>query len=123
MMLGTIALEGLEFFGFHGVPAGERETGNRYTVDVHVEVDVSRAAEHDELSGTVDYSELYRIIAEVMGQQAKLLEYLAGQMLRRLLQELPAIQKATVSVAKANPPVGGVSRHSKITLSQSRAEL
>lgn len=120
MMKGTIALEGLEFFAFHGVQAEERAIGNRFTVDIQVETDISKAAEQDDLLGTVDYGELYTVVQRIMAQPAKLLEFLVGQISAEVLQNFPVVQQVTVAVAKANPPVGGVARQSKVSLTQTR---
>ncbi|MEL6536285.1 MAG: dihydroneopterin aldolase [Bacteroidota bacterium] len=119
-MKGTIALEGLEFYAYHGVHPEEQVVGNRFAVDLEVVSEVSRAVADDDLEGTVDYGLLYKIVEEVMAQPVKLLEHLAGKMIRRILEELPTVEEVTIQVAKANPPVGGVARQSKIRLTQAR---
>lgn len=122
-MKGWIALEGLEFFAYHGVHPAEQEIGNRFTVDLEVEAEMEAAVQHDTLSGTVDYGLLYQVVAETMKQPAKLLEALAGIIIQRVMNEFPTVSAVKVSVAKANPPVGGLARQSKVTLSQTRNSL
>ncbi|HAA16534.1 MAG TPA: dihydroneopterin aldolase [Cytophagales bacterium] len=119
-MQGVIALEGLEFYAYHGVHPEEQVIGNRFVVDLEVVTDVSKAVSHDELEGTVDYGHLYKVVEEVMAEPVKLLEHLGGKIMDRILQELPAVTQVMVSVAKANPPVGGVARQSKVRLTQAR---
>ena len=70
--MGTIALEGLEFFAYHGFHDEEQRIGNRYQVDIQVVTDFSEAAENDKLKYTVNYADLYEIIVEVMKIKARL---------------------------------------------------
>ena len=115
-----IALEGLEFHAFHGAHPEEGVIGNRFTVDVSVLADMQGAVESDDLSGTVDYGIIYGIVSEVMKERVKLLEHLCGKIITRVFAECPTVEEITVAVAKANPPVGGLAKHSKITLTQTR---
>ncbi|MDH4460827.1 MAG: dihydroneopterin aldolase, partial [Flectobacillus sp.] len=73
--MGIIALEGLEFFAYHGYYEEEQKIGNRYQVDIQITTDFSEAAEEDKLGGTVNYEDLYRIIASIMKDKIKLLEH------------------------------------------------
>jgi dihydroneopterin aldolase len=41
-MNGVIILEGLEFFAYHGVSDAERQTGNKYIVDIKIISDTNR---------------------------------------------------------------------------------
>ena len=48
-----------------------------------------------------------RLLKTEMKQRAKLLEHVADRILKRILEEHPAVEKAKVKVAKRNPPIGG----------------
>jgi 7,8-dihydroneopterin aldolase/epimerase/oxygenase len=116
MIVGTVSLEGLEFFAYHGVSDQERMIGNKYSVDVSVTTDITQAALHDDLSGTVDYSEIYTIVVGVMQTPTKLLEHIGYQIITEIKKRFLNIETVTVSVSKFNPPIGGVSTRSKISL-------
>lgn len=118
--MGWIALEGLDFFAYHGFYEEERKIGNRYEVDIRVETDFDQASEDDLLDNTVDYGQLYQIVSEEMRQSTKLLERLAGKIAGRVLQEIETVQKVEISISKLNPPLGGLCKRSRITLSKSR---
>lgn len=118
--MGWIALEGLEFFAYHGFFEEERKIGNRYEVDVRVETDFDQAAEDDLLEHTVDYGQLYQLINREMQQSSQLLERLAGRICERILQDIAAVQQVEISISKLNPPLGGLCKRSRITLSKSR---
>ena len=45
--MGIVRLQGMTFYGFHGVSRAERETGRRYEVDCELTFDFSVAGESD----------------------------------------------------------------------------
>ena len=53
-----VAIEGLEVFGRHGVLDAERELGQRFVVDVRLELAGCPGAATDRLEDTVDYARL-----------------------------------------------------------------
>jgi 7,8-dihydroneopterin aldolase/epimerase/oxygenase len=114
--MGTIALEGLEFFAYHGFYKEERKVGNKYSVDIKVELDFSEAARKDALSETLDYEALYKLIQQVMQKPAKLLEHIAHEIIGQTYIQFHNVKAMEVSVAKHNPPVGGVCKWAKVTL-------
>jgi 7,8-dihydroneopterin aldolase/epimerase/oxygenase len=114
--MGIIALEGIEFFAYHGVHEEEQRIGNRYQVDIQVTTDFSEAAENDKLRDTVNYGDLYEIISGVMKIKARLLEHIAQLIISNVRKRYPEIEKVEVSVSKFNPPIGGVCTRAKVTL-------
>lgn len=120
--MGWIALEGMEFFAYHGFYDEERKIGNRYEVEIRVETDFDRASEDDLLEHTVDYGQLYQIVSEEMQQSAKLLERLAGKIAGRVLQEIAPVLQVEITLSKLNPPLGGLCKKSSITLTKSRQQ-
>jgi dihydroneopterin aldolase len=119
-MTGRIALEGLEFHAFHGVYPHERESGNWFEVDISVETDFTAAALTDDLSGTVNYEILYRIVKDEMEKPSRLLETVAQKIVDDVMRELPAVQGIDLKIAKINPPVGGKIRKASIHVTHKR---
>ena len=106
--MDEISLSGLVFFGTHGVNTEENALGQRFGVDVTLWLDLSRAAESDDLDNTVSYSAVYKLIrAEMEGEPSKLLEHLAGRLLQRILRHDKRISEARVRLSKLNPPLKG----------------
>ena len=121
--MDKVILEGLEFFAYHGFYKEERKIGNKYNVDLIVEADLREAASRDKLSFTIDYETLYRIIQQEMQKPSKLLEHIAQQIIMQIYQHFPEVYSIEVSVAKFNPPVGGVCKWAKVTLKRTTEEL
>jgi len=118
--MGQVALEGMEFFAYHGYYDEEQKLGNRYSVDLYVKADLHAAAASDELQSTINYVVLYQLVAEEMQLRARLLEHVGHRILDRVLAEFPAVRSAKVRVSKHNPPFGGVCRRSAVTLKRKR---
>lgn len=107
------------FSGRHGVLASERETSQPFTVDVELAADLARAGGSDRLSDTVDYVEAHAIVREIVeGEHRDLLESLAEQIARRLL-ELQGVRGAKVRVGK-KPPLPGQFREFAVEIERSR---
>jgi 7,8-dihydroneopterin aldolase/epimerase/oxygenase len=119
-IVATIALEQMEFYAYHGVYEAERQIGNKYVVDVRIRAQVDEAAKQDQLSGTVDYGQVYGVIKEIMNKPTQLLEHLAYSACAQLLEKLPQILDVEVKVSKLNPPIGGLCAASSVTIYESR---
>ncbi|MBV9293846.1 MAG: dihydroneopterin aldolase [Frankiales bacterium] len=105
-MTDRIALRGLTLRGHHGVLPEERRDGQRFVVDVVLEVDTAPAAATDDLSQTVDYAELAdRLAAVVTGEPVDLLETLADRLAATALDLSPLVQAVEVAVHKPEAPV------------------
>ena len=99
-------MEGMAFFGRHGVFPAERDLGARFSVDVVLEGDLRAAGRTDRLEDTIDYARAYDLVREVVeGEPCHLLEAVAQRIADRVL-ELPRVERATVRVHK-KPPLPG----------------
>ena len=105
--MGTIRVSNIRVYAYHGCLIEEKKIGSDYRVDVTVNADLSQSAKSDQLSDTVDYVLLNRIVKEEMAIASHLLETVCERILKRFMAESALIQKATVAVSKLNPPIGG----------------
>ena len=102
-----IVLEGMQFYGFHGVNAEEKSLGQPYVVDLGVEMDLSIPGKSDRLEDTVSYTHLYRSVRKVIeGESRNLLEAAAENVAIRILDEFP-VKAVQVRVKKPRPPIKG----------------
>jgi 7,8-dihydroneopterin aldolase/epimerase/oxygenase len=109
--MGTIKLEGMEFFSFHGCFREEQIIGTRFLVDLAVTADTGAGERSDHLRDTVDYSAVYSVVKREMGQKSHLLEHVAWRILEALRKEFPELTEIGVRIAKVNPPMGGKMAH------------
>jgi len=116
--MGTIHIEAMEFYAFHGHYKEEQIVGNKFLVDLLLETDMGKASSSDELQDAVNYQTAYKLVKREMGKKSKLLENIAGRILDAVLSELPGVTKASVTIRKMNPPMGGKMRSVNVTLSK-----
>lgn len=114
--IGIIELEGMEFKAYHGCLEQEKVRGNCFTVDFRGELDLSAAAESDNLADTVNYGEIYDIVADEMSIPSELLENVAGRIVKAIEERYPQLERFSVRVSKKRPPVEGVAQWSRVTL-------
>lgn len=116
--MGKIRIEQMEFYAFHGHYKEEQIVGNRFLVDLEIETDMTKAAKSDELDDAVNYQLAYRVVREEMKKKSRLLENIASRILDGLYRELNGINKATVTIRKMNPPMGGQIKSVNVILSR-----
>jgi len=118
--MGKIQVNNIKLYAYHGCLEEEAKIGSWYRVDVEVEGDLTKSAQTDELTDTIDYVHLNHIVKEEMAIRSKLLEEVAQRILDRFFKEISMLEKAEVSVAKLNPPIGGNVAEVVVILEQSR---
>ena len=121
MTADLIVLTGIVGRGHHGVYAFERDEGQDFVVDVVATMDLSVAAESDDLAETIDYSALApAVVADIERAPVNLIEKLAARIARTCLRD-SRITTVTVTVHKPQAPmpvrVGDVA----VTLTRSNA--
>lgn len=105
--MGSIKLQNIRTFSFHGCLMEESKIGSDYSIDLEIKTDMRKSATSDELHDTVDYVHLNKVVVEEMAIRSKLLEHVAHRIIKRIFDEIPAVSRVIVSVSKLNPPIGG----------------
>jgi dihydroneopterin aldolase len=104
----AILLEGLRFFGYHGLYPEERTLGQRFLVDVVAELDLRNAGQHDELDETVNYNSIYNAVRSVVeGEPMMLVEAVADRTARLILESFPPVAAVEVIVRKPEATIRG----------------
>ncbi len=100
-----IAVDGIAVFAHHGVHDAERETGQRFFLDLRLVPLRDAACDTDEVADAVDYGAVaLRAHAVASGGPYRLLERLADEIAVTLLREF-AIDEVSVRVSKPSAPV------------------
>jgi len=105
--MGEILIEGMEFYAYHGCYKEEQIIGNKFLVDLKLQVETIAAEKSDNILDAVNYQTAYQIVAQEMKITSHLLEHVASRILTSLYNQLPDIKAAEVRVSKINPPMGG----------------
>ena len=102
-----IVLDGMRFYGFHGVNPEERVKGQEYLVDLAIEMDLRLPGASDNLDDTISYAHIYRAVRDVMeGEPRNLLEAAAQSIAEKVLSDF-SVDAVSVRVKKPHPPIRG----------------
>jgi len=114
--MSQISIEGMEFFAYHGCFAEEQIIGNKFMVDIFMDVSTDLAEQSDNLLQTVNYQKVYEVIKKEMDVPSKLLEHLAQRITQSVSTTFPSVKRINLKVSKMNPPIGGKVDRVSITL-------
>lgn len=100
-MLGTICLSDLKIICIVGVHPKERELPQTLLVDVEMDLDIGKAAENNDVSATVDYSDVAARLThlKVRGKY-ELIETFAEDAAKMLFETYDLIQAIRLTVKK-----------------------
>lgn len=118
--MSFIDIENMEFYAFHGCFAEEAAIGTNFRVDLHAELDTSRAQQSDNIGDTVSYLDIYQSVKREMAIRSHLLEHVAERIASAVLDEFSPIIHVRVKVTKLNPPLGGRMEGVALTIEKSR---
>ncbi len=105
--MNKVSVVGIKTFSHHGCLEEEAIIGNEYIVDVELTTDFKVSAETDDLSKTIDYVVVNRVVEEEMAIRSKLIETVGYRILKRLKNESFTMTHARIEIKKVNPPING----------------
>ena len=102
-MSDKIILTGIEVFGHHGCTVEERKLGQKFIIDV--ELNLSDAALNDDIEKAVDYVKVLECVEKIVGGEPyNLIETLAVELANKIKSEFP-IDGVKVTVHKPHSPI------------------
>lgn len=118
--MDRIILAGIEVYAFGGVSEAERSIGQRYRIDLEVDLDLSLPARTDRVQDTVSYADMHAVVVEVMRERPfHLIESAAGRIAERILEHFSA-DTVQVRLAKLHPPIDGVVASAAVEITRRR---
>jgi dihydroneopterin aldolase len=103
-----IIFEDLDYYGYHGAKSEEKVLGQRFRVDLWIDLDLEPAGRSDDLSLTVNYSEVYRLVRDVVeGPSRDTLEAVAQLSAEAVLGRYSRVTGIRVRVKKPGAPIAG----------------
>jgi dihydroneopterin aldolase len=111
----TITLKNCAFYARHGAMKEEATLGQRFFVDVALDVDADEALETDDVTKTVHYGHVFEMVETIVtGSRRNLIEALANDIARSLCAWSPLIRRATVTVRKPSVPIAGLLDYAEV---------
>ncbi len=117
-----VRLTNIVFYAHHGVLKEEHTVGAKYEVDAELSFDFTDAAQHDDISKTVDYGAVYRKIREALTlKKYFLIEAVAFKIANDLMKDFIVLDEVSIKVRKRNPPVDGICDYAEADYSITRS--
>lgn len=119
--MGTILIADLEVRCIVGILPRERVEPQPLFLDLEMDHDFGPAAATEDVTTTVDYAEVSRVLAEqIKARQYWLIETLAVEGCATLLARYPGLQRVKITVKK--PQAVAETRHVGVVFEQRRAQ-
>ncbi len=106
----------MEFNASHGYYKVERAMKQKFIVNLDIVLDFSDAAINDELSGTINYEDVYKLISKIMDEQVILIEHIAYKIGKQLKSKFKKIESARIEVQKRDVQLGGKLEYASVIL-------
>ena len=103
---GYVFLRDVRFHAFHGVMPQEGKVGADFLVNLRIGYPVGKAMDTDEVADTLSYAEVYALVAHEMKVPSRLLEHVAGRIVKTISQHFPLTTSIDLTLTKLNPPMG-----------------
>ena len=99
-------LQDVRFHAFHGVMPQEGKVGADFLVSLRVGYPLEKAMQSDEVGDTLNYATLYALVESEMAKPSKLLEHVAGRIVKAIEKNFPEVTSIDLKLTKRNPPMG-----------------
>jgi dihydroneopterin aldolase len=105
-MSDAVFVTGLALHAYHGVMAHEAKTGQTFTLDLMLDLDLTAASRSDKLAHTVGYDQVVAVASQAFcSRRYKLVEAAAGAVAHALLDRFSQVQSVRVTVHKPHAPI------------------
>jgi len=105
--LTKIKINNAKFYAYHGVLDYEKKYGNEFEVDIEMKCDLSSLGSSDDISKTVDYLSVYKLIEKIFSEKKyNLIETVNQNIGKAVLDNFPAVNSVKVKIRKPNAPLG-----------------
>lgn len=103
---GYVSLQRVRIRAAHGVSQQERRVGSDFEVTLRVGLPLEQAMDSDELDHTLNYADLYALVSTEMATPSRLLEHVAGRIVKAVERLAPQATSVDLWLTKLNPPMG-----------------
>lgn len=117
-MADFVEIRGLRALGKHGLAPGEKDQAQPFEIDLNLYLDLSRAAETDNIDDTVDYGPLCTRIVELVERETFDLIEILAQRIADIAKSDARVEKVTVSLRKLRPPVAAHLASAGVTITR-----
>jgi len=105
----AIFIRGLLVHAHHGVMSHEAKVGQRFVIDLELQIDLAPAGQSDRLADTASYSAIVETATEAFTRTSyRLVEAAASRVAEAVLAAFPNIAAVQVTVHKPHAPIAAI---------------
>jgi dihydroneopterin aldolase len=107
--MDKILMSNLGFYGFHGLLKEESVLGQKFFLDIELDVDTKEAGLTDDMTKSVSYADAYEVVRDIVqNKRFNLLEALAENIANDVLEKFDLVKGIMVRIKKPEAPVNGI---------------
>ena len=84
----------------------ETQVGGEFVVSLRVGYPIQAAMDTDDVADTLNYAQLFQLVKQQMEIPSKLIEHVAGRIVKAIQQQFPQVSSIHLRITKTNPPMG-----------------
>jgi|LSQX01.2.fsa_nt_gb dihydroneopterin aldolase len=122
--MDKVIIEDLHIFAYHGVLPEEKAKGQTFIISLTVFLDLSKAADSDDLSSTINYAALCEDIQEVFTQKKHdLIETAAMSIILMIFKKYRIADEVEVFLKKPNAPIRQKIGYAAVKIRRKRVDI
>ncbi|EGD49009.1 dihydroneopterin aldolase [Ruminiclostridium papyrosolvens DSM 2782] len=122
--MDKIIIEDLEVYAYHGVAEEEKKLGQMFLVSLEISADLSTAAQNQDLSATLNYAEVCRVVGDVVSSDKyDLIETVAYKILEGIFINFQKAVSVKILLKKPWAPMGYHLKYAGVQLERTRGEI
>lgn len=122
--MDKIIINDLQIYAYHGVNLKEKEQGQMFIMSLIIYLDLSNAAEKDDLSLTIDYSSLCQDVEKVFKRKKyALIEAAAMDVIKMIISKYRIANEVEILLKKPDAPLEQKLDYVAVNIKRSRSEI
>jgi dihydroneopterin aldolase len=107
--MDKILMQNLGFYGYHGLLKEESVLGQKFFLDIELDINTKEAGLTDDMTKSVSYADVYEVVKDIVqNQRFNLLEALAENIAKEVLGKFDLVKGIMIRVKKPEAPVNGI---------------
>lgn len=121
--MDKILMNNLGFYGYHGLLKEESVLGQKFFLDIELDVNTREAGLTDDMNKSVSYADVYEVVKYiVVDERFNLLEALAENIAIAVLEKFELVKGIMIRIKKPEAPVNGIYDYFGVEIRRSRDE-
>ncbi|MGL6104780.1 dihydroneopterin aldolase [Romboutsia sp.] len=121
--MDKILMQNLGFYAYHGLLKEESVLGQKFFLDIELDVNTKEAGLSDDMTKSVSYADVYEVVKDiVINGRFNLLEALAENIAIEVFAIFDLVKGIMIRIKKPEAPVNGIYDYFGVEIRRSRDE-